>query len=270
MGIALGMTAQSSGNAHTKRRPYRHIIPIDSSYMECIYHYNVHDPILDENKEDFKILAIGHNVSKYYDYGAAQVDSIMEIDYPQGVTLDEYHKVSVAYLPSSEEYLKDFSAGVLKTYDRVFTDKYLYEEPLTPITWNLQPGTEEICSHKCQKATTSFRGRKWTAWYTPEIPIDNGPWKFGGLPGLILKVESEDNEHKFEATAIRNNKRRIVVTNKNLQKTTREKFNKEQEAYFTKPRQFHIANPELAPRDKDGNIATPEFRRLFYNPIELK
>ena len=87
---------------------------------------------------------------------------------------------------------------------------------------------------------------------------------------LILKVERDDNEQKFEATAIRNNTRSIYLDKYPYVKTTREKYNKEYEAYCTKPRQFHIANPKTAPKDKDGNIATPEFSRLFFNPIELE
>ncbi len=270
LGTALGVAAQSSGNAYTRRRPYSSSITVDSSYVEIIYHYGVYDPVLDEKKDDFKMLQIGKNMSKYGDYGGYQVDSIMELDYPDGVTFDEYHKVSVAILPSWEAYVKVDSTGTVTTYDKVFTDKYFYEEPLKLMEWTLQPDTATICGHTCRKATTSFRGRNWTAWYAPDVPIDNGPWKFGGLPGLILKVDSDDKEQQIEATAIRQNKRRIVIDNKRHQRTTREKFNKELEEYMTRPRQFHIANPTMAPKDKDGNIATPEFRRLFFNPIELE
>lgn len=46
-----------------------------------------------------------------------------------------------------------------------------------------------ILDYKCIKATTRFRGRDYTAWVTKELPINDGPWKFYGLPGLILQIE---------------------------------------------------------------------------------
>lgn len=47
--------------------------------------------------------------------------------------------------------------------------------------------TIQILNFKAQKATAKYGGRKWTAWFCQEIPIPNGPYKFGGLPGLIVK-----------------------------------------------------------------------------------
>jgi GLPGLI family protein len=56
--------------------------------------------------------------------------------------------------------------------------------------------------YECYKATGNFRGRNYTAFYTPKIPIADGPFKFSGLPGLILKISSDDNYTSFEATKI--------------------------------------------------------------------
>ena len=265
----FGAKAQSS-NYFTKRAKHAVIIPLDSAYMSFIYHYRVHDPVLDEVREDFKLLSIGKNLSMYSDYASFQIDSLIAIDYPDGTTGEEYHKLASVYHPSWGATVKDQKSGRITTYDRVLTENYTYEETINPMTWALAPGSETICGYKCRKATTSFRGRKWTAWYAPEIPIDNGPWKFGGLPGLILKAESEDGDQKFEAVSIRNDSHVIGFHKRNYQKTTREKYNSEFKEYRTRPRQFHVANPKMAPKDKDGNIATPEFSRLFFNPIELE
>lgn len=51
-------------------------------------------------------------------------------------------------------------------------------------------------------AKTNFRGRIWTAFFTPEIPIKEGPWKLCGLPGIILKASDSKNHYSYEATEL--------------------------------------------------------------------
>ena len=269
IGHLPNVTAQSARSRGDQLAKLAERVHVDSSHMECIYTYTVYDPAYDETREDFKILEIGKKNSKYGDYGAYQQDSLILVDYPNGITKNEHTKIAKRLLPSWEATIKDFSTGSMRTYDSVFIDEYVYEEPISLMKWTIAAGTENICGYTCRKATTSFRGRKWIVWYTPEIPIENGPWKFGGLPGLILKAESDDNEQKFEAVSIRENNRHIQLIKFNYQKTTREKYNQERKEYCNNPRQFLSGNI-LAPKDKDGNIAVAEFRRLFYNPIELK
>ena len=60
---------------------------------------------------------------------------------------------------------------------------YLYFSEETPQqTWEMQDSTKQVLGYTCQLATARFRGRLWYAWFTLDIPIDNGPWKLGGLP----------------------------------------------------------------------------------------
>ena len=67
-----------------------------------------------------------------------------------------------------------------------------------------QTDTTTVIGYLCQKATCYFRGRNYTAWFTTDIPISNGPWKFGGLPGLILKIYDNDKLYTFECIKIEN------------------------------------------------------------------
>lgn len=93
-------------------------------------------------------------------------------------------------------------AGTLTYIEKKGNLDYLYEETLPAPEWQLVDGDTTILSYPCQKAVSHFRGRVWTAWYAPELPYDNGPWKLGGLPGLILKAEEQDGIFSFTATGI--------------------------------------------------------------------
>ena len=69
-------------------------------------------------------------------------------------------------------------------------------------TWSITNNYKELGSFIVYEATTSFRGRDYTAWFTYDIPIDAGPWKFHGLPGLILEVKDEEMGVQFYATSV--------------------------------------------------------------------
>jgi len=71
--------------------------------------------------------------------------------------------------------------------------------------WHIEKNTDKYKGFSIQKATTNFAGRKWVAWFTSDIPIPDGPYKFYGLPGLILKLEDNTGSHKFNLTGIKNN-----------------------------------------------------------------
>ena len=63
-----------------------------------------------------------------------------------------------------------------------------------------------VVGYVCQKATCSFRGRDFIAWFAMDLPVRDGPWKFGGLPGLILKVYDIDLLYTFECVKIEQGK----------------------------------------------------------------
>lgn len=85
-----------------------------------------------------------------------------------------------------------------KTYlfTRVASDSYKVEENKKP-EWKILPDKQKIGEYNAQKATTNYLGRQWTAWFTTEIPFQDGPYKFYGLPGLIVKVEDKTGTHSM-------------------------------------------------------------------------
>lgn len=60
-----------------------------------------------------------------------------------------------------------------------------------------------------------FAGREWTAWFTSEISIPDGPYKFYGLPGLILKISDKTNTHSFEMISVQKQKSNYFILNEN-------------------------------------------------------
>ena len=72
-------------------------------------------------------------------------------------------------------------------YSRDLGFKYV-KEPTPKINWKITGETKKIGDHTVTKATTKFRGREYTAWFTTDIPLPYGPWKLQGLPGLILEA----------------------------------------------------------------------------------
>jgi len=63
--------------------------------------------------------------------------------------------------------------------------------------WKILPEKEKIGEFNTQKASLDFAGRIWTAWFVSDIPIQDGPYKFHGLPGLIIKIEDKTKSHSF-------------------------------------------------------------------------
>jgi GLPGLI family protein len=78
----------------------------------------------------------------------------------------------------------------------------LFRDSLFPMVWNLEKDDKMIDSFQCFKATTYFKGRNYIAWYCPKIPLPDGPWKLGGLPGLILEAYDENKDLYFMAKGI--------------------------------------------------------------------
>jgi GLPGLI family protein len=85
-----------------------------------------------------------------------------------------------------------FTHGRISTRDKI---DGLFE-------WQLLEGDTVICGYPCKKAKTKFRGRTWTVWYTPLLPYSDGPWKFCGLPGLVLEAHEAEGKLAFHCKKI--------------------------------------------------------------------
>ena len=91
---------------------------------------------------------------------------------------------------------KNYQKSETKLHTSINGDKYEILDGEN-INWTIITENSEIQGYKVQKATTDFLGRKWIAWFTNDIQIQDGPYKFKGLPGLILQISDEKNDHIF-------------------------------------------------------------------------
>ena len=96
-----------------------------------------------------------------------------------------------------EQFYKDFKTKQFLLREFAAKKAYIVDEVLPMIKWIIKSETKKISNIDCQKATTAYKGRNYEAWFAPSIPISAGPWKFHGLPGLILEVYDEKKEVQF-------------------------------------------------------------------------
>lgn len=99
--------------------------------------------------------------------------------------------------------IKDFPSGTMTVYDKTgLLEHGRYEEPFDEQTWQIGDSVKNILGYDCMIAETDYHGRHWTVWFAPELPVSDGPWKFCGLPGLILEATEPSGQHSFLADGI--------------------------------------------------------------------
>ena len=110
-----------------------------------------------------------------------------------------FDRTQMQNLRSNMDFIieKDYKTGKKLYKARILRDQYAYEED-RPMDWKILPETAKIGDYKTQKAETQFGGRTWYAWFTSEVPFQDGPYKFSGLPGLIVKVEDSKGDYSFD------------------------------------------------------------------------
>ena len=272
----MSITSQHTFEGELGKSPakFAELEYLDQAMIEAIYEYSVTDTVLKRTEILTGILQVGSKKSKYFEYPMYQVDSVVYKRGIHNITLQEYSNIVGMYyrndaLMSFLTVLKNYPEKTITHYDRIFIDNFFYPDSVV-FDWQLENDTLHVCGYPCRKARTEFRGRNWTAYYTEEIPVSDGPWKFSGLPGLILKVEDSENQHIFTAISIRNANSDIYVEKKTYFKTNRDRFNKQMESYKTDLGRIISGSP-AAPKDiYTGKEIAILKRRKFFNPIELE
>lgn len=131
--------------------------------------------------------------------------------------------------------------------------------------WRTDTTSCTILGYRCMHATTDYRGRKWNVWFTPEIPVDAGPWKLTGLPGLILKAEDDEKAYSFVCTAIEQKRLPITRPCWRYRKMDRREWLKFEKRMHTAPYSL-FGNNTIVISIKQGRL--DETWEIPYIPIE--
>ena len=151
------------------------------------------------NEEDMR-LDVGERVSFFYSYSNALYEQ-------QRIEMMNKGNFSPPSTHSGHIYwklFKNFPTGKTTYVDHVFRDGFRVVEPIEQPRWELIPdSTARILGYDCQMARCNYKGRQWLAWFTTDIPIDNGPWKLDGLPGLVLRAYDNSLHYIFDCIGLK-------------------------------------------------------------------
>ncbi len=148
-----------------------------------------------EKKTELAYLDSDGKTSYFYSENSLKRDSLME----RMRATRNFDRNQMQNLRSNINYTieKDLSSQSLVYKSRIGRDQYSYNESPS-LNWKILPETVKIGDYQTQKAETTFGGRTWFAWFTPEIPLQDGPYKFSGLPGLIVKAQDSKGDYSFD------------------------------------------------------------------------
>jgi len=220
-------------------------------------------------KSEMMYLDISEKGSKFYSREVYVSDSIMTATYEKEIKATGSMNVIMKPMTrrGSVRYkiYKNYPNFETYSLSRIGMDQYKIWDK-RPISWKILSEKQKIGNWETQKATTEFAGRKWTAWFTEELPFQDGPYKFRGLPGLIVKLEDATQSHVFELKAVGKYKEEVqkvsdfVGNNKEIE-INQEQYKKlflEERNDPAKSLKMAVANGAVLQfRDGSGNEISP-------------
>ena len=213
------------------------------------------------------LLFIGHETSLFIGKEMYNVDTITR-------KMKSIEEMQEFYLDRNRPFpkflsriYKNYPEGKLTFIEHLIDGTFKFEEGLDLFNWQLQGDTATISGYKTQKATCDFGGRSWVAWFSPEIPYSDGPYKFNGLPGLIVKIGDTREHYVFELISIEKPEKEIMIDmkQKDYIESTKQDFFKAKDAF-----RDDIINraKEAGLSSKDQQTAAKNMAKRN-NPIEL-
>jgi GLPGLI family protein len=262
---------------------------LDTAVLKVLYEFKYPgDRIMEKTdttakrlQTDYMVLEFGvKGISRFYSDNRRKMDSLMnemvKIN-PRNISItkDIMEKNGISTGGSSLEIYKNYPNGKITVTDNIGTSSYLYEEPAIDMQWQITSDTMTCLNYLCQKAVCDFRGRRYEAWFTSDLPISDGPMKFSGLPGIILNISDSDNLFVFKAIGLETSTFPILFPQKKYLKSSRKEVEKVKKKSIEDPVGFITnsmpgAKVSIKFTDENGIEKSPEEMKFHYNPIELE
>lgn len=220
---------------------------------------------LNKVSEDNMVLMLGPTSSVYKSFNRMISDSVMRANIDKVKT---GNPVPGKYGSGTEVYL--YTASKKAQQADAMVENYLYEIQYPEINWQITADTTTISGIKCQKATGTWKGRIYEAWFSPEIPFHSGPWKLNGLPGLIISASDTKKQVRFDFAGFQKYGGVPIEISpaKQVVKTTETEYKKLREAFLENPTAFMKT---VIPEIQNITLSTPYVRKpAINNPIELE
>ena len=175
----------------------------NSTITQLVYDFNFKVFEDEENVQNEKmLLSIDRMRTSFMTESQYKLDSIFFITNKPAPTVEEEFDLLIDMQKSKNPY-RIYSENKSILYRRSLNQNhYIYQEDIN-LKWELLPGNKEVLGYSCKKAKMEYAGRVWYAWYTYEIPLNAGPYKFKGLPGLILEIYDEELIFNFKAISLK-------------------------------------------------------------------
>ncbi|MDO4770596.1 GLPGLI family protein [Porphyromonas sp.] len=140
----------------------------------------------------------------FYDMTVVARDSVIRMEFDKSNDFDLAMKEGNKYNSPSLEMLINthFETNKRTVTHVIHFDYHSYTELMERIDWQIDDTvTETRSGYPCHLATATILGRRWTVWYTPEVPTPAGPWKLWGLPGLIVEATEAEGLFAFSLSS---------------------------------------------------------------------
>ncbi|WP_372756264.1 GLPGLI family protein [Labilibaculum sp.] len=253
-------------------------LEIDTVIKEFYYDYNFQEDSTDIASEKYQemVLQLGKHSSKFISANLLYTDSLLYTvrNMKEGFKY-VWPKVSKLRVPRFCEYaiFKNYpDRNMIRFVGTLGGGTTLKVDEKLSMNWVLDIKKDStIVGYNCQRARCTFAGRDYIAWYTMEIPISDGPYKFHGLPGLIIRISDTHNEHVFQLYRVKNCKQpkgMLYIDETKTKDTTAVGFAKAMKAYIADMYKSYGGNPNIHYSNADGESKTLRNIRSWNNYIE--
>lgn len=218
------------------------------------------------------ILEVGERCTSFFSAVSVRNDSLKTVCNALGLQNPPDEDFSDDSRPTYQIF-RDLQPEKMSVVERIpFESTYVveYAEPQNDFSWVITDNTKELCGYSCRLATTEYGGRVWNAWFTVDIPLSVGPWKFHGLPGLILRAEDSEQQFVFDAVGLSSRKKSIFRYSWPTKQMTKKQWQKFERTLYASPMQFVNQDGCTVFVDKTTKKQLDESWNWPYNPIELK